>query len=234
MKALVVGGTKGFGKEISEELSGKGYDIITVSRSKVNHAYSAHYSCDVGDLDSWVETMKKTKSEHPVLDLLVCVVGFAEPKPSKELTANDWNLTLSRNVTYVALALQELSDILALSEDPRVITIGSQWSYKIGCDEFVPYTVSKHALRTLTEDFASRNPEIKANHYCPATMDTPGYRVVRGAFEEMKGRPTIYKFNPDHLANPGVIAKSLIGKALQESGSGNTFRINPTGSVERL
>lgn len=234
IKGLVIGGTRGLGKELSDQLLDRGYDVITVSRSASGHESHPHYSCDVGDLDSWQKTLQRIRTEHDSLDFLACVAGFARAKSSKDLTADDWNKTLSRNITYVALALQELSGLLQASNHAKALTIGSQWSYKTGCDELVPYTVSKHALLTLTEDFAQRNPRIQINHYCAPTMDTPGYREVKKSFQDVGEESTIMKFTPDGLANPKVVAKVMIDKALQTDASGSTFIIKPDGSIEEL
>lgn len=234
MKALIVGGTRGFGKEISDQLLDRGYDLITVGRSASRFKKHPHYACDVGDLDSWYETLKRIKAEHKSLDFLACIVGFTRAKSSKHLTPDDWNETFSRNVTYVALALQELTDSLLASKHPKVVTIGSQWSYKTGCDELVPYTVAKHALRTLTEDFAQRNPRIQINHYCVPTMNTPGYWDVRKSFQEAGEESTIASFTPDGLADPKVVAKSIIEKALETDASGSTFIIKPDGLIDEL
>ncbi len=234
MKALVIGGTRGFGKEISDQLLDKGYNLITVSRSTSGYKNYPHYSCDVGDLDSWQKTLQQIKSEHKNLDFLACVAGFTKARFSKDLTIDDWNQTLSRNVIYVALALQELSELLHTSNHPRVLTVGSQWSYKIGCDELVPYTVAKHALRTLTEDFAQRNSRIQINHYCAPTMDTPGYWEVRESFQNIGQESTIKSFVPDRLTDPKVVAKSIIDKTLETDASGSTFVIKPDGLIEKL
>ncbi len=234
MKALIIGGTRGFGKEISDQLLDRGYDLITVSRSASGYENHFHYSCDIGDLDSWHNTLQKIKSEHECLDFLACVTGFTRAKSSKDLTADDWNETLSKNVTYVAFALQELSDLLHASNHPKALTIGSQWSYKTGCDELVPYTISKHALRTLTEDFAQRNPRIQINHYCVPTMDTPGYWEVRKSFQNVGEESTITSFTPDGLADPKVVAKTVIDKTLETNASGSTFIIKLDGLIDEL
>lgn len=234
MKALIVGGTRGFGKELSDQLLDRGYNLITVGRSASGYQNHPHYSCDVGDLDSWQKTLHKIQEEHDSIDFLACVAGFTRAKSSKDLTADDWNQTLSRNVTYVALALQELSDLLHASNHPKVLTIGSQWSYKTGCDELVPYTVSKHVLRTLTENFAQRNPRIQINHYCVPTMDTPGYWEVKKSFQDVGEESTIMSFTPDGLANPKVVAKAIIDKSLETDASGSTFIIKPDGLIDKL
>lgn len=234
MNALIIGGTGGFGKEVSCRLHSAGYDIATVSRSPSRFGRHPHYQCEVGDLPAWHATLQRIKGEYADLDFLACVVGYARAKPSRELSPDDWNHTLAGNLTYVALALEELTNALLASKDPRALTIGSQWSYKTGNDVLVPYTVAKHALRTLTEDFAQRNPTLNINHYCVPTMNTPGYWEVRKSFQDVAEESTILCFTPDGLADPRVVAKTVIDKALRTDVSGSTFIIKPDGIIERL
>ncbi|OIO23407.1 hypothetical protein AUJ65_03750 [Candidatus Micrarchaeota archaeon CG1_02_51_15] len=229
MNALVVGGARGFGKALTDGLSSRGYDVITASRSK--HGCASYYSCDVGDLDSWRKTLKKIRAENGCLDFLACSTGFAAAKRFRDLTSCDWNQAFAKNVTYAALALQELTDLLRASNNPRALTIGSQWSYETGCDELVPYAVAKHALRTLTEDFAERNPSIKINHYCPPSMDTASYWKVRKSFQRIEKGCVIRGFNSGVLADPEIIAVAIISHAVKTRDSGRTFTIRPDGSV---
>ena len=234
MNALVIGGTSGFGKEISDILFEKGYNLITISRSVSGYTQCPHYYCDVGDENKWFETLQKIKTTHISLDFLACIVGYAKAKSSKNLKLEDWDQAFSKNVTYVAFALQELRDLLIETNSPKAITIGSQWSYKIGCDELVPYTVSKHALRTMTEDFSQRNPQIKINHYCVPTMDTPGYWMVKESFRNTGQELTINKFTPNGLADPKIVAKSIINHIIYTNLTGQTFVIKPNGEIEEL
>ncbi len=231
MKALIIGGTNGFGREISDQILDRRSDLITVSRSDSGIDNFPHFSCDIGDLELWYLTLQRIKLESDSLDILAGVVGFARAKHPKDLTIEDFNITIARNVTYITLALQELSDLLQASEDPRVITLGSQWSYRTDCDEFVPYIIAKHTLRAFTKNFAQKNPKIGINHYCVPTMDTPGYREVRKSFQEI-GKEPIINGTPKGLAEPKVIARSLVAKALETDASGAMFIIRYDGEIE--
>ncbi|MDP4039409.1 MAG: SDR family oxidoreductase [Candidatus Pacearchaeota archaeon] len=234
MKALIIGGTSGFGREVLSQFLDRDYDIITISRSASNYTNYQHYTCDVGNIKDLRNVLRKIISQNSSLDALVCIAGFARAKPSAKLTPSDWEETLTKNLIYVGVAFQELKDLLNRSSSPRVLTIGSQWSYKTGSDELVPYSIAKQALRTLTRDFAEREPKIKANHYCVPTMDTPGYWEVRKTFKKIAKERTITNFTPKGLAQPKIIAKSLIDKFLKTKASGSTFIISKDGKIRKL
>ena len=234
MNALIVGGTSGFGEAVFNSLSGKGLELITVSRSKSKYKSRKHYFCDIGNLGQWIKTLNKIKLNLKSLDLAIFIVGFAEAKSFNKLTEEDWQNTLTKNVIYVSLAIQELESLLSSSKNPKIVTIGSQWSYKVGNNFLVPYIVAKHALRTLTKDISIRNRKIKSNHYCMPTMDTPQYWKVRESFNKIGEEEMIRSFSPEGLADPMVVAKNLVRHVLQSNVSGFTFVIERDGKVREL
>ncbi|MFH1170893.1 MAG: SDR family oxidoreductase [Candidatus Vogelbacteria bacterium] len=222
MKVLVIGGTTGFGKEVSEKLKTKNFEVMTVGRSD-----NADFPCDVGDLEKWQKVLSQIVEKHPAFDLVIFAVGFARAKSSKDLTLEDWQEHINKNFLYVAIGLQVLKGNLDGVVGSKVVTIGSQWSYKIGNDELVPYTIAKHAVNALTKDFAMRDSLIKANHYCVPTMDTPQYSEVMESFDNV-GKEFMVK----ELANPKAIAEILVDHCLEYSETGKTLVINGTGVRE--
>lgn len=234
MKALIIGGTKGFGYEISKQLLATGYEITTVSRSSDGIMKYPHYECDVSYPPSWKNSLDTIKEDLNKLDLLACIVGYAEPKPFSQLSIDDWNKTFWANIGYVALTLQTLQNNLLASSAPKVITIGSQWSFKVGCDELVPYTIAKHSLRTLIEDFAERNPRISINNYSVPTMNTPGFRKISEQYDNLQITSNIFHPETKKLASPSEIAKSIISEAHRTARSGNAVKIHPNGKIETI
>jgi len=234
MNALIIGGTRGFGKEVAAQFSSRGYDLVTIGRSVSAYKNPLHYTCDVGNLKDLRDILRKIASQNKSLDALACIAGFTRAKLSAELTSADWEETLTKNLLYVGVAFQELRSLLNQSSNPRVLTIGSQWSYKTGCDELIPYTVAKHALRALTEDFAAREPKIKANHHCVPTMDTPQYWEVRKSFQKVSREVKIISFAPKGLAQPKIVAKSLVEKFMKSNVSGATFVISLDGKIKKI
>jgi short-subunit dehydrogenase len=222
MKALIIGGSQGFGEEVSNELKVKGFEVVTVGRSG-----NADFICDIGNLDLWQDTIKKIKSVHLNFDLIIFVAGYARGISSKDLSIKNWYEHLNKNLIYVALGIEAFKE--ALNSGAKVITIGSQWSYKIGSDELVPYIVSKHGLDTLTKDFAARNPTIKANHYCVPTMRTAQEKEVEKSFEQI-GKI----FNPKRIAVSKDIALSLISHIINNNETGKTLSIDADGIVSQI
>lgn len=226
MKALVVGGTRGFGKEVSNSLIRKGYSIITVSRSKNGLKNAIHYHCDVENTGQWHKTIQRVLVENKIKAFFF-VVGYAKAVEFTGLTAKDWNDALSRNFLYIALALQEIEKKRA-GEDIKIITIGSQWSYRTGNSKLIPYTISKHAVSTLMKDFSERNKTMQANHYCVPTMDTPGYRKVRESFRKLGKMEGILNQPTEESKE---ISNAVVDLALESRKSGKTYIIH---SKERI
>jgi NAD(P)-dependent dehydrogenase (short-subunit alcohol dehydrogenase family) len=222
MKALIIGGSQGFGAEISNELKVKGFEIVTVGRSG-----NPDFICDVGNLELWRDTIQNIKSAHSNFDIMVFVVGFARGISAKELSIENWHEHLNKNLIYVALGTEALRD--RLNPDAKIITIGSQWSYKVGSDELVPYTVSKHALDVFTKDFAARNPSTKANHYCVPTMHTAQEKEVEKSFEKI-GKV----FAPKKIATSKNIAVSLVNHIVSNNETGKTLSIDADGIIIQI
>ncbi|MBS3174730.1 SDR family oxidoreductase [Candidatus Woesearchaeota archaeon] len=233
MKALIIGGTKGFGKEISDNLINNGIGVITVSRSKIHYKDHLHYRCDLSNLMLWKRCINKILKENKDIELIFFVYGFAKPKNFINLNTNDWLKSFSTNVVYIALLLQKLEDKLQKKNIMKIVTIGSQWSYKIGCDYLVPYTISKHGLRTLTEGFAQRNKNIIINCICVPTMDTPGYYKIRKEFEKL-GRKELIGMSKGLVADHKHIANEVVRLTLKNNESGATYIITSEGKIGKL
>lgn len=225
-KALVIGGTKGFGAEVSKELKNKGYELITVARSKNPEIDSEQYECDIGDLKQWRKTLEEIKSRHRSLQALVCVVGYVRLKTSGIFTAHDWDDVYTRNLTYVVLALQGLAP--QFKQGTKILTTGSQWSYREEGDEhIVPYRAAKHALRALTEQFGEENPHLTVVHCCVPSMDTPGAQnasELAGIQTHPSGLP------PKQLADPKVVAKGMIAYLIKTTES-ESVAIDQEGEI---
>lgn len=225
MKALVIGGTKGFGKEISQILLNKGYDLITVGRSESPFYGQAHFACDIGNATIWKKTLEKIVSTSPTIDVVIFVAGYARAKSAADLSIEDWNEHLNKNLIYVSLGLETLKN--HLSPNAKIITIGSQWSIKVGKECLIPYTISKHALDTLTKDFAKRNPLVKANHYCVPTMKTPQYTHLQQSLIEQD-----LSYDVKEIADPAHVADALINHVMNFKKSGKTVLMKKNYSLE--
>lgn len=240
MKAVVIGGTSGLGRGISEERLARGYDVTTVSRSSTGLEGCLHFSCDVGARDQFVDCVKRIKSECKSIDVLACVAGFFKQplcgRSNKDVERRQDIIVevFDKNVNYVLYAIDGLSENLLRSSNPRVITIGSRWSYKSCPFPFILYSYAKHMLRYYINDMAKKFPQIKINNFCVPPMDTPTYWDVRNRIIERAAEYGAFFPGKEQLADPKIIASGVVDLALTTEKSGSAFGINPDGSFSGL
>ena len=77
-KAIVLGGSRGIGKAISDSLKSIKIDVFTASKKDI----------DTSNLDS----VRKFLEENTQTDILVLNTGGPEPKPFLTITEEDWKL----------------------------------------------------------------------------------------------------------------------------------------------
>ncbi len=230
--AIVIGGTVGFGSGITHELSRRGHAVLTVGRSTTPPPGAlGHYPCDVSDTRAWQTTARQIvdATVPDSVQVLVYTVGYARVFPFGETPPDEWDRHFRLNLTYVAESFPHFEQIL--SSNARVATTGSQWSFRHGWPDLIPYITAKHALACLTDEYAATYPQRHFKHYCVPTMATPGYRAVRASASANKGR--LHGFsNPRKPANPMHISRTFVDHLL-----GSTqflpvmFEINCSGDV---
>ena len=76
-KAIVLGGSRGIGKAISDSLKSIKIDVFAVSKSDI----------DTSNLDS----VKKFVDKNNETDILILNTGGPVPKPFSTITEEDWN-----------------------------------------------------------------------------------------------------------------------------------------------
>jgi short-subunit dehydrogenase len=226
MKALVIGGTKGFGYEISKNLADKKYETVTIGRSP-----DADIECDISNPIQLEATLKDLRSNHRCLDLIACVVGYARAKPKSKLTRRFYEQVFRANLGYVEDTFEHLTENLLESTNPRVFTIGSLFSYRRTCPELLPYVQAKRQLSEFIRNVSTFTPKIKTNMFCVPTMKTPGYQKVLNSFKQLNLEDFLENAPK---ADPKIIARSLVESALETEGSGETFAIDRKGRVSKL
>ena len=106
MKTLVIGGTDGFGAAVADNFRTVG-DVVVVGRSSSGVA-PLEYACNVGDHHAWEVALRQIQADHPVLDVIVAIVGYARLISAPLLTEEDWQLHWALNLEYVKQAYEVL------------------------------------------------------------------------------------------------------------------------------
>jgi len=219
MKALVVGGTKGFGKFVSEALIKRGYEVITVGRT------GGDFEVDVGEKNVWDSTLDSIRQTQGCFDVVIFVVGHARASDPMLRTKEDYTEHEQKNVGYIEAALEKIE----FSKKARIVTLGSQWSYKEGVKELAPYIEAKHNLRELTKKFAVEHPDFSVAHMAAPPMNTPQRELVWKNFGAKPEQKTIIE-----VADPVVIAESLVNEMIEREYHGETLQIDSAGKIHEI
>ncbi|MFT4326715.1 MAG: SDR family oxidoreductase [Candidatus Woesearchaeota archaeon] len=218
--ALIIGGTKGFGRVFTREVEQQGFNTATIGRSS-----ESTFQGDVTDARGFHNLLQHIKQEMPSIDLLACLVGYARAKKQEELTTKDWERTMQSNVGYVIQTLQELHE--NIDSNGRIITIGSKWGLRNDCPLFLPYSTAK---RKLIEEVRIRGNHQNITCYCVPSMRTPGFCEVRASFNAL-GMPNIPHENHGDV---GVIVENILTHNNKSASPGSIYLMNPDGSMKKV
>ncbi|MBT6820456.1 SDR family oxidoreductase [archaeon] len=218
--ALVIGGTRGFGKAISDELAKRKFEVFTIGRSE-----DSTFRCDLSDKKAFRRILRKIRRSLPKIDVLACVAGFARARRPVDLMEKDFEITMQCNLGYVSQALDMLSRNVHAAEDGRIITIGSKWSLRDDCSLLVPYIKAKHKLIEFVRENSDEN---NISCFCVPSMKTPGYGEVRSSFE----RIGFSEIPQENLGSVNKVSKSIIKHSLENQVPGLICKVSPCGKIE--
>jgi len=194
--ALITGGNKGIGFEISRQLGKLGATVLVGSRDRKRGLIAADYLKTEGiDAHSVIIDVTHEPSvdraadfidqEYGRLDILVNNAGIMEDKTFKPSTiARDiLHDVFETNFFGVITVTQAMLPLLKKSEAGRIVNISSSLgSLTLQADlespfgefKFLGYDASKAALNSATIHFAHelRDTPIKVNSACPGWVKT--------------------------------------------------------------
>ncbi len=172
--ALVTGGSRGIGAAVSARLAGKGWKVITVSRTApARPAAFRHESLDVADPDAVAALGRRLGSEGVRLHGLVNNAGLQGGLPISEQPRADWQRYFDVNVTGAWAVTQSMLPLMP--EGSSIVNLGSVASVR-GFAGRAAYCASKHALLGLTLSLAAELAprRIRVNHLVLGSFATPG------------------------------------------------------------
>jgi NAD(P)-dependent dehydrogenase (short-subunit alcohol dehydrogenase family) len=231
--AVVVGGSRGFGLGITRALQARGFEAITLGRSPSVSGVKEHFQIDVSDREGWRKLVAQLGSRKDLaVSVLVYTVGYARVHAFDRTPCEEWDEHLWMNFSYIAESFPVFEKHLTATA--RVATTGSQWSHQNGWPELIPYIAAKHALATVTREYAMAFPKRLLRHYCVPTMATEGYqRVVESA--NRSGANLHLKSAPLAPAKPANVAEAFVADFLSATPSLSVIcDIRPSGTVSSV
>lgn len=202
---IVIGGSKGIGKAISQKLIPH-FKVINLSRTAPNlsHQNIEHHSCDV---------LKDDLPDIDFADGLIYCPGSINLKPISRLTLDDFKSDFEINVLGAVRVIKHYLPILKNGLDPSILLFST-----VACKLGMPYHASIAAAKSGVEGLvkslgAELAPTIRVNAIAPTVTDTDlASKLLRNEkmIENIKQRHPLKKFlNPDEVAN---MAEFLISK----------------------
>ncbi len=183
--ALVTGGNRGIGLEITRQLLNRGMQVIATSRSgSMIDELCDYEKLDVQVLNVCDDTSVQRLADYVEqryggLDILVNNAGIAVDKwvPALKLTIDDYRATMETNLYGVLRCCQAFVPMMQRRGSGRVVNLsselGSLTDVKMGSS--LAYRSSKTALNALTALLACELndfPDILVNASCPGWVRT--------------------------------------------------------------
>ena len=161
---LVIGGSKGIGKAVINELIDT-HNVINFSRSTpaLSHPKLYHHSLDV---------LKDPLPDIESIDGLIYCPGSINLKPISSLTEQDFKSDFDINVLGGVRVIQKYIKILKAGQYPAIIMF-STVAVKLGMPFHASTAVSKAAVEGLVKTLgAELAPAIRVNAIAPTITET--------------------------------------------------------------
>jgi 3-oxoacyl-[acyl-carrier protein] reductase len=181
--ALVTGGTRGIGREITLALARAGADVLTCYRTAGEHVEQLarelkeipgnHHvvRADVSDETEVTELVAECRSRLGHLDIVVNNAGVISHTPFAELAPAEWRRVLDTNLTGAYLVTQAALPLLR--PNATIINIGSRVA-TVGIPLRAHYTAAKAGMIGLTRSLCKElGPKgIRVNMVAPGVIAT--------------------------------------------------------------
>ncbi|CAF0703477.1 SDR family NAD(P)-dependent oxidoreductase [Candidatus Methylacidithermus pantelleriae] len=182
--ALVTGAGTGLGQALACRLGKEGWAVlIHYRRSKEGALWAAERVRSVGRPAAVVQAdlSKKKEAEYVAqmcrkefgrLDLLINNSGVYTPKPTFELTEEEWREGLDSTVTAAFFTSSSCLPLLRSAGQGRIINIGDSSAERLSARQWaLSYHVGKTGLLLLTRTLARQ----EARYGVTVNMVSPGY-----------------------------------------------------------
>ena len=161
---LIIGGSKGIGKEISNVLLNTS-KVINISRSQpeLTHHNLTHYSCDI---------LTDELPELEEVDTLIYCPGSINLKPFERLKIEDFKTDYDINFIGAVKTIQKYLPNLKQADNASILMFSTVAS-KLGMPFHASVASVKAAVEGLVKSLAAEYaPKIRVNAIAPTVTDT--------------------------------------------------------------
>ena len=168
--ALVVGGSRGIGRQIVQDLLHSGAEVFYISRKESAECQAVHLKCDLLDTPQIYEAF----SCIPKLDFLMNVAAINFCKKIEEIEVDEWDKVLSANLRSFYLTCKLALEKMKPNKSGKIINVSSIAGRNKSVVSGVHYTASKAGIIGLTRQLAQEASPygINVNVVCPSQTMT--------------------------------------------------------------
>ena len=184
-KAIVLGGSRGIGKAISDSLKSIDIDVFAASKNDI----------DTSDLDS----VRKFLEKHTQTDILVLNTGGPAPKPFHTITEEDWKLYHNQLFLGFCTILQKIK----INDNGYIFLISSsvikEPNMKLIISSAYRAAFSE-VFKVLSKEYAQKN--ISCINIAPGPINTDRTReLIENVEEYKKSLPMKRLGEPEEIGN---------------------------------
>lgn len=183
--AIVTGGARGIGREISIQLAKDGYTVIANYNSskeqamelekfsKSNNLSIEVYRADVSKSDQVNKMISDTIEKYKRVDLLVNNAGISLEKLITDTTEDEWDKIFDINLKSVFMCSKAVLKNMIENKSGKIINISSMWGVAGGSYEVV-YSATKSGINGFTKALAKEvgPSNINVNAVAPGVIMT--------------------------------------------------------------
>jgi NAD(P)-dependent dehydrogenase (short-subunit alcohol dehydrogenase family) len=231
MKAIIVGGSSGIGKETAKTLLKRNVKVVLVANNetkleKTKKELEAYGTVDTESINLYDQKqvdgfIEKIRDDTEHIDYLVNSAGIFSPKPFLEHNKQDYDRYLDLNKSLFFIT-QAVSENMKKNGGGSIVNIGSMWGKQaVKATPSSAYSMAKAGLHSLTQHLAMELAEhkIRVNAVSPAVVITP---IFNSFIEPEKVEETLATFNEFHpigrIGKPEDVA-NVIDYLLSEKAS---------------
>jgi len=166
---LVVGGSRGIGKEVCRQFVFAGAKVLCASRTDPRMYGVEHRECNI----SSEESIDKLFSNIDQIDFVINVAGTNLCEPIESIDASEWERVMDTNLKSFFLICRHVISLMR-ARGGRIINVSSIAGRHKSLVSGVHYTASKYGIIGLTKQLAQEvsKDNILVNCVCPSQTMT--------------------------------------------------------------
>lgn len=208
--AIVTGGTRGIGLDISRALAAEGYDVAAIyagndaaAKAFKEETGQHAYKLDVTDLDACLATVEKIEKKHGAVSVLVNNAGITRDGMLHKMAADQWNDVITTNLTSCYNMCRAVVPGMRDAKFGRIINISSINGQKGQLGQ-ANYAAAKAGMLGFTKSLAleSARKGITVNAICPGYIKTE----MTGAMDAAVLESIVAQIPQGRMGQPDEIA----------------------------